>query len=327
MHFPLVPVFIILLRYFVVSADEWGNTDEELNLQKNLDQCLSERQSLMDENQSLRHKIETHVEVPIVCAIDKEEHEELKRKYDELLKQIEETRTSHQNRVKSLVKTIKEHKEDSERFKKQFESYRDRFLDASEKHTKADRRLRELEIASQNTYVNITLIRQDTVRVLGQMMDKSISFTEEMIENEYVVKGYHTIIVPIETAIKSFYSKHLAVHVERLYTFLRSYHTFEGARRSLIHALRDGSKIILNYLEISRGSKVLRRSPRLIRLLFKVCTSVQRHSQQYVDNAVKLVLVYSMWRVFVLPIVLPIIGVILFAIKRIGGRGKKCDTL
>lgn len=306
-----------------MSADEWGNTDEELNLERNLEQCLSERQSLLDENQSLRHKIETHVEVPVVCAIDKEEHEELKRKYDELLEQIEETKTSHQNRVKSLVKTIKEHKQDSERFKKQFESYRDRFLDASEKHTKADRRLREMEIASQNTYVNITLIRQDTVRFLGHMIDKSISFTEEMIENEYAVKGYHNIILPIETTIKSFYSKHLAVHVDRLYKYLRSYHAFEGARRSLIHILRDSSKITLNYLEISRGSQALRRSPRLIRFLHKVCTSFERHSQQYVDNAIKLVLIYSMWRV----VVLPIIGVILSVLKRIVGRRKKCDTL
>lgn len=323
MHFSFVPIFFILLGCFVTNADEWGNTNEELNLQKNLEQCLSERQSLMNENQDLRRQIETHADVPVVCAIDKEEYDDMKRKYDDLLKQVEETKTAHKNRVKSLIKTIKEHKEDSEKFKKQFESYRDRFLEASEKHSKADRRVREMEIASQHTYVNITLIRQDTARFIGEMIDKSISFTEDMIENQYIMSGYQKIVVPVETAIKTFYAKHLARHIDRLYRYLRSFSSFEGTRRSLIHVLRDGSKMFLNYLEITRGTKALRRSPRLIRLLLKLCTSFERYSQQYVDNTAKVVIVYFIWRLFVLPI----FSVFVFAFKRFAVQEKKVDNV
>lgn len=321
MYFAWLPIFFIVC--LVASADEWGNTDEELNLHKNLEKCLSERQSLLDENQNLRHEIETHVEVPAVCAIDKEEYEDLERKYGALLKQVEETKTSHQNRVKSLIKTIKEHKEDSEKFKKQYESYRDRFLDASEKYTKADRRLREMEIASQHTYVNITLIGQDTARFIGKMIDKSISFTEDMVENQHIMNIYHKVVVPVESAIKIFYSKHISKHVDRLYRSLRSFPAFEGARKSSIYILRDSSKMMLKYLEITRGSKVLRCSPRLVRLLFQLCTSFERHSQQYVDNAVKLVIGYSVWRL----LVLPFLAVIVFAFKRVLGQEKKVDRI
>lgn len=259
-------------------------------------------------------------------------------KYNHLLEEIESMKISHNKRIKTLTNSIKEYKDESDKFKRQFESYRDRYESVMEKNTEMDRRLRQMHMESQRTYVNTTLIHQNTVRWICKACDDLLYFVEtSIVQHEWVQTTYIKVIHPIiHIVIVDPYKAYADHHIQRTYQYLRSsFPTFEMLRHSLISIVRDGSRVLLKYLEgptslihpsldddrhLLKGNFISKQThgrrsnhhrhhkkmtntkyshistSRWNRILIQFCISCERNATLYVDYMIQFMFMYILFR-------------------------------
>lgn len=228
--------------------------------------------------------------------------------YEELLKKVASCETKHGKiekkhaaKVKELRNQIAIMNKELGQTKKAVRATQDRYHDAREEMTSLDRELRMMHIRSRSTYFNTTLMKEDAVRTLHKTMDKSVKVAEDFIaskKTQSVYKKVKTAIVQLVDPMIPLYKKYILPQIEMIGKELRAIDAIEGVRLLVISMIEDGSRIGLNYIELTQDNNGGPR--RFYSRLLRVLKYTRKNAGTVVGSACQLFLAYLGYKLFFL---------------------------
>ena len=227
--------------------------------------------------------------------------------------------------VKELRNQIATMNKELDQTKKAVRSSQDRYYNAREEVTNLDRELRMMHIRSRSTYFNTTLVKEDATRIMHRTMDKSVQLAEDFIANkktQSVYKKVKTTVAELVDPILPFYRKHVLPEIAMMGRKLREIDAIEGVRLLIISMIEDGSKIIFNYLELTKDKNT---GPRRFRSrLSRVLRYTRYNAETVFGSACELLLAYLAYKLFFL-----VLRMVLFCIMWpfTGRKPKKVKTV
>ncbi len=205
--------------------------------------------------------------------------------------------SKHTQKVKELRSQIANINQDLENQKRIVRSTQDRFHDTSEKLTNVDRELLQMHIRAQRTYVNMTLVKEDSMHFVMKNVDRVIVFGEDILTHgktqevyTQVKKGCRKAVLdPIMPVLESYVFPNLIL-VEKQ---IKKYDAVEGVRRLMISIVENVSTVGMNYLDLTNSAATTRAGPRrLRRKLMGVFRNGKRNAEYGVDMAMRFGMLY-----------------------------------
>lgn len=226
------------------------------NLQSNLDQCIQTSQK------EIESVSQCNQEVVYLSANIESQTVEISKATG----QLSECESSNSNLVSKLERKqkkldqyladIKEMHKKNDILQKDLDRKSDLFLKTREELTDLEREFRALLFKSETTYVNVTLIAEDLKFSVMNALDVGFDKAARFMRHESVVEIIHAVqshvLDPISKQSNIVYNE-LGID-ERLNIVgqrLTSVDGIEGLRRTCIGLIENGSRILLNYMEIT----------------------------------------------------------------------------
>ncbi|GFH45590.1 predicted protein [Chaetoceros tenuissimus] len=132
----------------------------------------------------------------------------------------------------------------------------DLFLKTREELTDLERAYRDLLRKSENTYVNVTLIAEDLKFSVMNGLDVGFDKAARFMRHERVVEIKHAVqsrvLDPISKQTNIVYNElGIDERLNHVGQRLTSVDAIEGLRRTCIGFIENGSRILLNYMELT----------------------------------------------------------------------------
>ncbi len=233
-----------------------------------------------------------------------QDHDTLKQKYHRI-------KGIHDRQSKELHDEIASLQSQIDKSKKEHKRLQNKYHDEREQVNDLEKVLRRMHLDATRTYVNTTLIMEDTVEFLSKSVDRSIVWTEGVMARKDV-KNVQRKVVDITSPALSFarelYDTHAASHIHDLKLQLRDIDAVEGMRLFLVSVVEQVGKTGLDYLELTddavskdssrdRSRRRNRRNSRFRSIMEKKMKYAKRNGEMIVDQFFLLCIVILMFKV------------------------------
>jgi len=263
------------------------------SLQATIDQLESQGSATVDKLQKDMAVIESRAKkCKEDLSIVQGEHITAKQALKALRDKTVLTKASHDQKTKNLRSEIKDLDADLKKQKISSKKIQDKQKDDREKISKLESELRRMHVASQRTYVNTTLMVEDTIKLISRSFDKSLDLADGAMVHPKTRQAKAWVAQktsPIVSVGKSIYGAHLASRVDAIQKKLSEIDAVEGVRLTAISMLKQIATAGLNYIEITRDEKERRRPGRFLGIVMRNLEYAKKNSEEAVHKTVAFV--------------------------------------
>lgn len=229
---------------------------EILNLQSNLDQCIQTSQKEIEYASQCKQEVaslSTNIESQTLEISEANgQLTECKSSNSNLVSKLERK----QKKLDQYLADVKAMHKKNDILQKDLDRKSDSFLKTREELTDLEREYRSLLRKSETTYVNVTLIAEDLKFSVMNGLDVGFDKAARFMRHESVVAIIHAVqsrvLDPIAKQSNIVYNElGIDQRLTNVGQRLTSVDAIEGFRRTCIGLIENGSRILLNYMELT----------------------------------------------------------------------------
>mmetsp|Transcript_27299 Transcript_27299/g.40349 ORF Transcript_27299/g.40349 Transcript_27299/m.40349 type:complete len:391 (+) Transcript_27299:110-1282(+) len=220
------------------------------------------------------------------------------------LESLEEKKSMlHKNQMaktKKLNEEIKSLERKLESAEKRHKSMQDRYHDERERVTDLDKDLRHMRHEAMKTYVNATLMKEDSFIFISKKMDKTIEFVEEIMAKRQVRDAKNIVLEQTTPAMKNvemFYNDHVAQYISDLKKRLRDVTAVEATRLFLVSVVEQLGKTSLDYMELTALSPPRGTRRRAQKIFMRAMRYAKHNGEKVVNNSAFICFIYVVLKV------------------------------
>lgn len=203
---------------------------------------------------------------------------------------------NHDKKVNDLKRQISTIDKELENVRRRQKSIEEKYFDERKRVNDMDRELRQMHRAAMTTYFNVTLVRENSVKIIMNKIENSMDFVESLLYLDnvkalrlllqakiiHLVKDYKTLVEP---------------NLDRLQKWIRGMNSIESICLFMISILRELSKIVLDWIDLTTERKKMSRVGRRIhRFTTDLLKATERNSENIVCNLFNFCLLYFISR-------------------------------
>jgi len=269
-------------------------------------QCQEEKNRLTDDIQSVQQQAATTEaslstsrteyqqcrEEIATCLSDYNDSMQRLESLEEKKSMMHKNQMAKTNKLNDEIKSLERKLESAE---KRYRSMQDRYHDERERVTNIDRDLRHMRHEAMKTYVNATLMKEDTFIFISRQMDKTIEFVEDIMAKREVRDAKNIVLeqtTPATKYMKMFYNDHVEQYVSDLKKRLRDVTPVEATRLFLASVVEQVGKTSLDYMELTASSPPRGTRRRAQKIFIRAMRYAKRNGEKLVDNSAFICFIY-----------------------------------